>query len=116
MLVPLGFQAGQGGDDAGQVIWCGGHDELSEAYPGLPQAFQQPPGTCIDLVVEVGDDGTLDRLDLEAPDLVATLRQVGLEADADAVAALLGRPVDDGVTVLVGALARLFAQTGTVRR
>jgi hypothetical protein len=111
VLVPLGFQAGQGGDDDGQVIWCVGHDELSVEHPGLPQAFQQATlGTCIDLVVDVRDDGTFASLHLEALRLSETLRHVGLEEDAAAVVAMCARPVDEGLTDLVGALTRLFAR------
>lgn len=111
VLVPVGFQAGQGGPDDGQVIWCGGHDELSEACPRLPQAFQQSStGTCIDLVVDISGDGTLLALSLEALSVADTLCRLGLEDDADAVSALAGRPVGEALPALPDALGHLFAR------
>jgi hypothetical protein len=116
VLVAAGFLAGQGGGDddgSGQVIWCIGHDVLSSRYPLLPQANPDgAAGRCDDLVIDVGVGGTLDRLDFEGSSLAQTLRQVGLDADADAVSQLSGRPVADGSRVLGAALRRLFSAAG----
>jgi hypothetical protein len=116
VLVPAGFLAGQGGEDqdgGGQVIFCIGHDALSIRYPLLPQADPDgASGRCDDVVIDVGVGGTLDRIDLEAMSLVQTLRQVGLDDDADGVSQVIDRPVVDGLPVLEAALRRLFSAAG----
>jgi hypothetical protein len=107
VLVPAGFQGGQygeGGEDRheeAQIIFCAGHDELSDRYPRLPQANQQERGVgaCVDLVIEVGADGTIAFVDLEATSLQATLRSVGLAADGEAVAVVEGRALTGGLPV-----------------
>ena len=119
VLVPVGFAPGQygaGGDDPpapAQVVFCAAHDELSDRYPRLPQAGAQERdrGACIDLVVQVTADGSFDFLDLEAVPLRDTLRQVGLDADADAVAGVEGRPLLEGLPGVEAALRSLFATT-----
>lgn len=112
VLVPAGFQGGQGGGDSEgnvQVIFCAGHDEFSRRYSRLPQANQQEPGgTCIDLVVDVWADGTLARLDLEGPSVEETLFHAGLVADSDAVSQVRGRSLAEGLPVIEAALRRLF--------
>lgn len=111
VLVPAGFLAGQGDDEqhAGQVIWCIGHDALTNRYPLLPQAdMDDVPGRCDDLVVDIGADGTVDRLDLEGTSLADTLRQVGLDAHAEAMSHVRDRPVADSLRVLEAALRELF--------
>lgn len=113
VMVVAGFLAGQGGGDldgTGQVIYCIGHDELSSRYPHLPQAdTDSGPGQCDDLVIHIGAGGTLDRLDLEGTPLPDTLRQVGLDAHAEAVSRVRARPVADGLRVLEAALRELFS-------
>ena len=66
VLVPAGFQTGQYGEGVdAQIIFCGGHDELSDRYPELPQArgtndnegFRERGGSrtarvCMDLSVD----------------------------------------------------------------
>ncbi|GAB3021950.1 hypothetical protein GCM10011376_20830 [Nocardioides flavus (ex Wang et al. 2016)] len=112
VLAAAGFLPGQGGaadDGSGQVIYCIGHDKLRGRHPHLPQAASDDVlGTCDDLVLDIGAGGTLDRLDLETVSLEETLRQVGLDADADAVSRVVGRPVVDGLPVLEDAVRRLF--------
>ena len=72
-----------------------------------------------DLVVDIGTDGILGRLDFEGISLADTLQQMGLDTDADAVSQVSGGPVIDGseapicwssilVQVLEAALRRLF--------
>ncbi len=118
VLTPAGFREGQygrGGDGStgdAQVLYCGGHDGFSDRYPRLPQANQQAPGgTCVDLVVEVGADGTLGRLDLEGIPVAETLRHVGLVAHGQAVAKLTGRSMTESLPVIAAALKRLFEET-----
>ncbi len=115
VLVPAGFLAGQGDEDpdgGGQVIFCIGHDELSDRYPHLPQAHQQDPyGTCDDLVVDVWPNGTLGGLRLETSTLAATLRHVGLGEEGAGVEAVTGRAVAEAVPVVAAALERLFRAT-----
>jgi hypothetical protein len=112
VLVPAGFQEGQGGDDgegSAQVIFCTGYDEFNRRYSGLPQANQQEESAiCVDLVVDVRCDGTLDRLDLEGISVAETLLQAGLVADSEAVSQLRGRSVADSLPVIEVALRRLF--------
>ncbi len=116
VLVPAGFargQYGEGGNDrlgVAQIIFCAGHDELSGRYPRLPQANEQERGVgaCIDLVIEVSDAGTIAFLDLEGTSLENTLRTVGLEADADAVARIEGHAFTETLLILEAALRRLF--------
>jgi hypothetical protein len=115
VLVPAGFQGGQygeGGEDGegdAQIIYCAAHDEFSDRYPWLPQANQQEAGgTCVDLVVDVRADDTLDGLDLEGTSVADTLRHAGLVADADAVAGLKGHSMIQGLPVIAAALTRLF--------
>lgn len=116
MLVAAGFLAGQGGDapdGSAQVIYCLAHDELVRRHPMLPQAGSgDAPGACDDLVVEIGMDGSLDRLDLEELPVVETLRRAGLVTDAEAVAAILGRPCAETLPTVRAALGRLFDVPG----
>ena len=108
VLVPLGFAAAQGGGS--QVIFCAAHDELSARFPGLPQAFAQGEGGCIDLVIDGTDDDLV--VHLEGPSLAETLRSVGLHEDAVAVTRLRSDEVDHAVTVLAEVLPRLFRAAG----
>ena len=115
VLVAAGFQSGQdgeGGDARGgcvQVVYCAGHDEFSVRYPLLPQAHQQEPGgTCVDLVVEVRDDGTLGRLDLEETSVEETLRHAWLISDGRAVGTLHGRSITEALPVIADALQHVF--------
>jgi hypothetical protein len=116
VLVPAGFAAGQYGDEgveprAGrQVIFCAAHDKLSDRYPRLPQANAQERevGACIDLVIEVDRDDRISFVDLEGPSLEETLRDVGQVADAQAVAAVVGGALADGLPVIEAALRRML--------
>ena len=73
----------------------------------LPQAGSgDAPGACDDLVVEIGMDGSLDRLDLEE------LRRAGLVTDAEAVATVLGPPCAEALPTVRAALGRLFDVPG----
>lgn len=111
VLVPAGFQAGQGGvDDDGstQVIFCARYDEFRHRYPLLPQASADDPVTCVDLVVDVDADGRPARLDLEGMSLAATLVRAGMGADGEAVSQVGGRPMAEGLPVVAAALSRLF--------
>lgn len=116
VLVAAGFLAGQGGDapdGSAQVIYCLAHDQLVRRHPMLPQAGSgDAPGRCDDLVVEIGADGSLHRLDLEQLSVVETLRRVGLEADAQAVATVVGRPCTEALPTVRTALGRLFDVAG----
>ena len=113
VLVPAGFQAGQGGDGSEgdvQIIFCAPHDEFSRRYPRLPQAIRPEEGvTCVDLVLDVWADGTLGRLDLEGTSIEETLLRAGMVADSAAVARVLGRPMVESLPVIEAALRRLFA-------
>jgi hypothetical protein len=115
VLVPAGFQGGQygeGGEDRdgdAQITFCAGHDEFSARHSRLPQANQQEPGgTCVDLTVEVRADGTLARLDLEGTSIEKTLRHVGLVADSEAVAKVVGLSMNESLPIIEAALGRLF--------
>jgi hypothetical protein len=66
---------------------------------GIPRR----PGWC-----DIGADGTFDRLDLEGTSIADTLRQVGLDAHADAVSRVRARPMAEGLRVLEAALGELF--------
>ena len=115
VLVPAGFQRGQGGAGAGgdvQVIFCTAHDDFSRRYPRLPQADRQRDGACVDLVVDARADGTLARLDLEDTSVEQTLLHCGLVADSAAVSRAGGRPLAESLPVLEAALRRLFADPG----
>jgi hypothetical protein len=106
VLVPEGFAAGQCGDD--QAIWCGGHDELSDRFPALPQSDAQVRGVgcCIDLVVAHVDDGL--RVTLEGTSLTDTLRALQLDHEAAEVDRLEGAPLDVALPTLADILPRLF--------
>lgn len=97
-----------------QVIFCAAHDQLSDHYPLLPQANAQArgKGACIDMVLD-STGGTLDTVDFEEESLPETLRLLGLETDAEAVATAVGRPLEEALPVLVAALSRLFKGNGT---
>ena len=106
VLVPEGFAAGQCGND--QAIYCGGHDELSDRFPALPQSNAQARGLgcCIDLVVDRVDKGL--QVSLEGLALTDTLHAIALDEDAAAVKRLAGAPPDMALRVLADILPRLF--------
>ncbi|WP_374969048.1 hypothetical protein [Terrabacter sp. BE26] len=106
VLVREGFAAGQGGVD--EVIYCAGHDELSDRFPGLPQANEQPRGLgcCIDLVID--RRGTGLQAHLEGQLLESTLRALHLGPDADLVEGLVAMPVRAALELLGEVLVRLF--------
>lgn len=108
VLVPMGFAAAQAG--ATQATFCAGHDELSERFPRLPQAFAQGSGGCIDLVVDRADRDLVVRL--EGPSLVETLRELGLHEDAEAVAGLRSDRLDHALRTLADVLPRVFRAAG----
>jgi hypothetical protein len=108
LLVRAGFQRGQGG--GGTVIHCASYADLRERFPRLPQARGQDEHAyfaCVDLTWKLDAD-RLVGVDLEGLSLEATLRQVGRDADADAVAEQLDAPVAAALPVLAGVLSRLF--------
>ena len=120
VLVPAGFAAGQygdygeGGEDrptGSQVIFCAAHDEISDLYPWLPQANSQARGVgaCMDLVVDINDQSSVEFIHLEGLSLEETLRLVGRAADADALARVDGQAIDDALPVVTSVLKRLFA-------
>ncbi len=115
LLTPVGFAPGQGGDDDGplSVLFCAASDDLAASAPWLAELMAEDVvevGTiwCWDMVVEA-DDAGLARVDIEGLTLVEILRGLDLRGDADAIAAQMGRPVEDALPVLVDVLRRLFA-------
>lgn len=106
VLTREGFMAGQGGDT--EVIYCAGHDELSDRFPRLPQANAQPRdrGCCVDLVVDQHDPGL--QVVLEGEALPRTLRALHLDEAAQAVDAAAELPLAEALEVLVGVLPQLF--------
>ena len=119
VLMPAGFAAGQYGDHVegdedrptgSQVIFCAGHDEISDLHPWLPQANSQERGVgaCVDLVVDINDQSRVEFIHLEGLSLEETLRRVGRAADADAVARVDGQAIDSALPVIASALKRLF--------
>ena len=106
LLVGEGFMAGQGGDS--QVIYCASHDELSDRFPGLPQANAQPRGLgcCIDLIIDCEHDGLQVRL--EGEPLGDTLRELQLEEDAEVADELASMPLETALESLGGVLPKLF--------
>jgi hypothetical protein len=118
VLTAAGFAGGQygegGGDQPGpwQIIFCAGHDDLSDRHPWMPQANAQrhAEGACIDLVVHTTLDDRFDWADLEGLTLDETLRRVGNDDDANAVRAVHLTRLDTALPVLAAALARLFGE------
>ena len=115
------FQAGQGGEwssndspgpgprSGASVVWCGGYDEVNEAYPHLAHSgAEAEENWCFDLTVDIDDDGRLVDVRLEHGDLVAAFAAMGRADDASAAAALLGRPADEAVPELATLLTRLL--------
>lgn len=111
VLVPHGFAAGQSGSD--QVVYCAGHDDLSDRFPRLPQANAQTrsSGCCIDFVVERSDHGVL-WMDLEGASLAGTLQVLGLDDDAAHLGRTARAPVDTTLPVLTDVLTRMFRAAG----
>ena len=112
VLVPAGFQKGQCGHDSEgnvQIIFCAPYADFSRRHPRLPQAsLQEENDTCVDLVVDVGADGTLERLDLETTSVERTLLHAGMVADSEAVSQAVGRSLAESLPVIEAALRRLF--------
>jgi len=106
LLTREGFAAGQGGET--EVIYCAGHDELSDRFPRLPQANAQPRGLgcCIDLVIDQHDPGL--QVLLEGEHLPETLRALGLEAVARSVDGIAAMPLTAALESLVEVLPQLF--------
>lgn len=115
------FQAGQGGEwssndspgpgprSGASVVWCGGYDEVIEAYPHLARpGVEAEENWCFDLTVDIGGGGRLLDVRLEHGDLVAAFVAMGRTDDASAASALLGRPADAAVPELAALLSRLF--------
>lgn len=111
VLVPHGFAAGQSGSD--QVVFCAGHDDLSDRFPRLPQANAQTPGSgcCIDFVVERNDHGVL-WMDLEGAPLAGTLQVLRLDDDAATLDRIAGAPLDTALPVLADVLTRMLRAAG----
>lgn len=111
VLVREGFAAGQGGD--AQVIYCAGHDELSDRFPRLPQANAQQRGLgcCVDLVVT--HRGTGLEVDFEGESLSVTLRTLGLDEAATSVDEFAREPFSTALATLVEVLPQLFRASGT---
>jgi hypothetical protein len=109
VLTPAGFTAGQYGDDT-QVIFCAGHDDLSDRFPWLPQANsqQRDEGACTDLMIDATDDGRFDAARFEELSLEETLRTVGHTDAAEDVRGLGGATLDRALPVLAATLTRLF--------
>ncbi len=109
VLIPEGFAAGQCWDT--QAIYCGGHDELSDRFPALPQSGAQARGLgcCIDLVVDYADAGL--HVSLEGTALAETLHALRLHGDAATLERLEGAPLDDAaLRALADILPRMFRE------
>ena len=106
VLVREGFAAGQRGDS--QVIYCVGHDQLSDRFPRLPQADAQPRGLgcCIDLVITNGEAGL--EVTIEGESLADTLRVLGLDDAAGDVDGFAEKPLTTALATLVEILTQLF--------
>ena len=106
LLVREGFAAGQCAGD--QVIYCGGHDDLSDRFPRLPQADDQPRdnGCCIDLIVEEHDTGL--RVRLEGHPLHTTLRDLNLNEAALSAEQIQTMPLAAALDTLAKVLPQLF--------
>ncbi|MBC9225237.1 hypothetical protein GL325_02760 [Aeromicrobium sp. 636] len=105
LLVPVGFAPGQASDT--HVIYCAGHDDLSDRFPGLPQSNDQPrdTGACIDLAVGHGRGVEVDFEGISLPD---TFRALRLEEDASRAEELEGVPFEAAMAPLAELLARLL--------
>lgn len=108
LLGPIGFAEGQVSESS--VLFCAALDEVAERLPGLPQAGSQPRGTgaCVDVVVEVDEDRIV-RVDIESRSLVATLGEMRLIEDAEAVNEVIGSSVQTALPCIETAIARLLA-------
>ena len=106
VLTREGFMAGQGG--ATEVIYCASHDELSDRFPRLPQANDQPrgKGCCIDLVIDQDDLGL--HVALEGEPLPRTLRALHLDELAQSVEGTGAMPLPAALELLVDVLPQLF--------
>ncbi|EWT06899.1 hypothetical protein N864_14430 [Intrasporangium chromatireducens Q5-1] len=106
LLTREGFMAGQGGDT--EVIYCAGHDELSDRFPRLPQANAQPRGLgcCVDLVIDQYEPGV--QVLLEGEPLARTLRALGLDEAAQSIDEIGSMPLDPALETLVEVLPQLF--------
>lgn len=116
VLVPLGFSRGQGGggDDA-DIIWCASYADFKRRFPTLPQATEQGEigeYACVDLTARLSL-GQLSEVDLEAHSLTETLEAVGLTAESQKAARLLGSPAQDAAAQLIPLLVALFSDRGS---
>jgi hypothetical protein len=90
LLIPLGFQSGQGGSgergDRDQVIFCAPPETLDEHFPRLDLVRDQvPDGGCVDLVIEGSLADGISRVDFESFDLSELLRGLGRNSEAESV-------------------------------
>lgn len=106
LLTTEGFMAGQASET--EVIYCAGHDELSDRFPRLPQANAQPRGIgrCIDLVIDQHGPGL--EVVLEGEPLPRTLRALHLDEAAQSVEKLATVPLAAALESLVDVLPQLF--------
>lgn len=106
LLAREGFAAGQAGGS--EIIYCAGHDDLSDRFPRLPQADAQPrgQGCCIDLVIEHREPGL--EVGLEGEPLANTLRALRLDEAALATEGIGAMGVADALDALVEVLPQLF--------
>ena len=92
VLMPLGFQSGQGcnpdPDQLEQVIFCAPQEVLDEHFPRLDVVAGQFPdggGGCLDLTIEGSLNGGITRVELEGCSLSDLLAGLGLTREADLV-------------------------------
>lgn len=106
LLTREGFAAGQGGGS--EIIYCAGHDDVSDRFPRLPQADAQARGHgyCIDLVIEHRDPGL--EVALEGESLAKTLRDLQLHEAALSIDEIRAMPLADALCALVEVLPQLF--------
>ena len=76
------------------LIWCVGSSDFRARHPGIPGALDSlHPDGCTDLTIEVGEDGRLERVDIEC------------QSVADDLA---GRPIEDVLMEVADRLRELL--------
>ena len=110
VLTRAGFSGAQGGGE--ETLWCMSYDDLADHYPDFPQVHdehqQMGSGRCVDLMLAVTSDGRVESLILETLDVDATLRAIGADRAAEAVRAIIGKPLNSALPTIRTALERLF--------